>query len=285
MASEHTLAERLGHAADARLLIINCDDFGSSHAANTAITRSLEEGVATSATLMVPCPWAREAVRLAQGRDVGVHLTLTCEYPGYRWRAVTGARSLHDGEGFMPATAAEVHARADPADTYAECRAQIEQAIAWGLDPTHLDSHMGTVQTEPRFFDIYLRLADEFDLPLRMLGRRADQWLGFHGRERAAAGGSLFNEHFVSPWPRDTLKVLADRIPQLAPGVTEAYAHPVDDGPELWGYDPDHPDIRACDAIALCDPGLKAIIDRAGVTLISYRALRELQRSERRGAS
>jgi predicted glycoside hydrolase/deacetylase ChbG (UPF0249 family) len=276
-----TLAERLGHPADARLLIVNCDDFGSSQSANAAIVRALDQGVATSATLMVPCPWARDAVRLAQGHDIGVHLTLTCEYPGYRWRALTGAKSLHDDEGFMPTTVEAVYRRADPAEAYQECRAQILAAMDWGLDPTHLDSHMGAVQLDPRFFDIYLGLAEEFDLPLRMPGRRQDDQLGFDGRARATQRGLLYNENFVSPWPRDTREVIEARIPSLAAGVTEIYAHPVDDGPELRAYDPDHPAIRANDAVVLSDPAVARLMDAAAITRISYRPLRDLQRAER----
>ncbi|HWA62635.1 MAG TPA: polysaccharide deacetylase family protein [Caulobacteraceae bacterium] len=279
-----TLAERLGYTADARLLIVNCDDFGSSHAANVATMRALETGIATSATLMVPCPWAREAVDMAAGKDIGVHLTLTCEYPGYRWRSLTGAKSLHDDDGFMPATTAEVFERADPGDVFAELQAQIQQAIDWGLDPTHLDSHMGSVQLEARMFDIYLGLAEEFDLPLRMPGRGQDEKLGFDGWVRTAERGLLHNENFISAWPRDTGEVLKARLAHLNPGVTEVFGHPVDDGPELRGYDPDHPDIRANDAVVFCDPSLKAMIDAAGVTRISYRPLRDLQRAERSAA-
>ncbi|HEX3407832.1 MAG TPA: ChbG/HpnK family deacetylase, partial [Caulobacteraceae bacterium] len=138
-----SLVERLGYAPDARLVILNCDDLGSSHAANLAALEAVEQGLATSATLMVPCPWALEAVRLFAGKDVGVHLTLTAEYPTYRWRALTAAASLHDDEGFLPRTAGEVWAKAKLEDIAAECRAQIDQALAWGVDVTHLDSHMG----------------------------------------------------------------------------------------------------------------------------------------------
>ena len=133
-----SLAERLGHAPDARLLIVNCDDLGSSRSSNVAVYDALREGIATSATLMVPCPWAREAAAQSAGLDVGVHLTLTAEYPGYRWRSLTNARSLHDKDGFLPRTAEEVWTNADPADAEAECRAQIEQALAWGVDVTGL---------------------------------------------------------------------------------------------------------------------------------------------------
>ena len=278
-----SLAERLGHPADARLLIVNCDDLGSSHSANLATLRAFDAGVATSATLMVPCPWAREAARMFAGRDVGVHLTLTCEYPGYRWRSLTGAASLHDADGFMPATIAEVFAAADPDDVRAECRAQIDQAIGWGVDPTHLDSHMGTVQLHGPFFDIYLDLAAEYDLPLRMAGRREDERLGFGGRARAAEMGLIFPENFISPWPRDTRQVFHDRIPGLAGGVSEIYAHPVEDGDELRAYDPDHPEIRANDAEVLADPAIAALMRSAGVTPISFRPLRALQRTENGG--
>ena len=99
-----SLAEKLGYGAADRLLILNCDDLGASHSANIAIDDSIRNGIATSATLMVPCPWACEAVGLCGGLDIGIHLTLTCEYPGYRWRALTGAKSLHDADGFMPRT-------------------------------------------------------------------------------------------------------------------------------------------------------------------------------------
>ncbi|HSA80609.1 MAG TPA: ChbG/HpnK family deacetylase, partial [Geminicoccaceae bacterium] len=84
-----SLAERLRYGPDDRLLIVNCDDLGSSHSANVATFRSIVSGVATSATLMVPCPWAREAARMFEGFAIGVHLTLTCEYRGYRWRGLT----------------------------------------------------------------------------------------------------------------------------------------------------------------------------------------------------
>ncbi|HEY5070610.1 MAG TPA: polysaccharide deacetylase family protein [Caulobacteraceae bacterium] len=274
-----TLAERLGHAADARLLIVNCDDLGSSHSANVAIERAMAAGVATSATLMVPCPWAREAARMFAGRDVGVHLTLTAEYPGYRWRSLTAAPSLHDEEGFMPATAAEVIARADVDAARAECRAQVEQALAWGVDVTHLDSHMGTVQIDPRFFEIYLDLACEFCLPLRMPGEKGDAFLGFGGRRRARERGILFPDHFIDPWGKATAEVFRSRLANLRPGLTEMFAHPVADGPELRAYDPDAPDVRAGDAAWFVSGELKALIAASGAAPISYRPLREAQRA------
>jgi hypothetical protein len=276
---EQSLAQRLGYGADARLLIVNCDDLGSSHAANVAILRSMDAGVATSATLMVPCPWAREAAAMFEGRDVGAHLTLTAEYPGYRWRSLTGAASLHDDEGFMPATMAAAVARATPADVRAECRAQIDQALTWGVDVTHLDSHMGTVQFDERLFDIYLDLAEEYRLPLRMVGRGADAKLGFDGRRRAAARGIAFPDHLIDSWPDGVRKAFIERIPSLRPGVSEIFGHPVEDGPELRGYDQAQPDLRAADCAFFTDPAAARLIADAAIGPISYRPLRDLQRA------
>ncbi len=275
-----SLAERLGHGPDARVLIINCDDLGSSHAANTAIEAATAAGIATSATLMVPCPWAREAARMFHGANVGVHLTLTCEYPGYRWRSLTGGASLQDTDGFLPATAGAVFANADPAEARVECRAQVEQALSWGVDVTHLDSHMGTVQTDARFFEIYLDLAVEFALPLRMPGRTADERLGFESRRRASEKGVVFTDNFINPWGRVTADVFRERLPALTAGVTEMFAHPVTDGPELRGYDPDAPDVRAGDAAWFTSAELKGLMADCHIVPISYRPLRDLQRGQ-----
>jgi predicted glycoside hydrolase/deacetylase ChbG (UPF0249 family) len=274
-----TLAERLGYGADERLLIVNCDDLGSSHAANQAIEHAMRQGWATSATLMAPCPWAFAAAKALGDLDIGVHPTLTAEYPGYRWRSLTGAASLHDADGFLPATAAAVFACADLADVRAECRAQIDQALAWGVDVTHLDSHMGTVQTDARFFAVYAELAAEYDLPLRMAGVSGERALGFECRRPAADLGLLFTDHFLSPpWGKPTRSVLMDALARLRPGVTEVFLHPVVDGPELRGYDKAAADIRAGDHANLLDGELRAILEDASVRLISFRPLRDLQR-------
>jgi predicted glycoside hydrolase/deacetylase ChbG (UPF0249 family) len=274
-----TLAERLGYAADDRLLIINCDDLGSSHAANVATHRSMVFGVATSATLMVPCPWAREAARMSEGLAVGVHLTLTCEYRGYRWRGLTAGASLHDRDGFMPATTDAALQRLTAADALAECRAQIETALSWGVDVTHIDAHMLVVQLRNDLVDVYLQLAEEFRLPVRMLSSEGAYRDGFQARERAAAKRVLFNEHIVFPWPRRTRDVFSEAIPALPAGVSEILAHPVLDGDELRAYDTDNADIRVHDLACLTDPTLAELLDRHNIKRISFREIRDLQRA------
>ncbi len=273
-----SLAERLGYGADAKLLIVNCDDLGSSASANRATAQAMADGLATSATLMVPCPWALDAVKRSVTGGVGVHLTLTCEYPGYRWRALTGAASLHDAEGFMPLTAQEVWDKADLDEVRAECRAQIDQAYAWGVDVTHLDAHMGTMQMEPRYAALFLTLARDYDLPVRMIGASVEQRLGLASRAPAAEMGLVFPDKLVTTWAKPAKPTFQTILEGLRPGVTEIYLHPVEDGPELRGYDPHAVQIRVDDHEALLDAGLKAKVAELGIELIDFRPLRDLQR-------
>jgi predicted glycoside hydrolase/deacetylase ChbG (UPF0249 family) len=279
MGGEPTLNERLGCPADRRMVIVNCDDIGSSHSANLASLEAMERGIATSATLMVPCPWALEAVDLFRGKDVGVHLTLTAEYPGYRWRSLTGARSLHDDQGFLPRTAKEVWARAALPDVRRECRAQIEQALAWGVDVTHLDCHMGVLQVEPRYYEIYLELAHEFRLPLRMAGSRAERVLGFPIRAPADALGLLYPDEFFFDWGRSTAELVRTKLPALRPGVTEFIVHPVLDGSELRGYDLTEAQIRIDDHACAMDPDIAQLLREERIEFVSFRPLREAMRA------
>ncbi|OWY61805.1 hypothetical protein B7486_61815, partial [cyanobacterium TDX16] len=234
-----TLAERLGHDADARLVIINCDDLGSSHAANLGVYEALRRGVATSATLMVPCPWAREAAARYRGEDVGVHLTLNAEYDLYRWGPITHAPSLVDGDGGFPRTLEDVWDHADLEEVRRELRAQIERAILWGFDISHLDSHMGTLQLRPEFFDVYLEMAVDYDLPLRLSGKSTERLVGFPFRQLATDEGVLFPDHFVLVQAVGSRRTIERTLFDLRPGVTELYVHPAQDTPELRALAPD----------------------------------------------
>ena len=281
MADQNSLAKRLGYAAGDRLLIVNCDDLGVSRAANVATSRAMVEGVATSATLMVPCPYGREAAGMFAGMDIGVHLTLTSEYPWYRWGSLTGRSSLHDDDGYFPRTTTAAIKRMEAQDVRAECRAQIDCALGWGIDVTHLDSHMHAVEARADLFDVYLDLAVEYGLPLRMITPAQSERLGlvrFHSAERAAARGIIFNDHLVHPWPRPTRDVFFEALPGLPAGISEIFAHPVLDGEELRGYGPGYADLRVHDATCLIDPAVRDLIGQQGFKPISYRPLRELQR-------
>ena len=276
-----SLAERLGYAADDRLLIVNCDDLGMCHAANSGVYESLRMGVATSATLMVPCPWAREAAAQYLGEDVGVHLTLNAEWDLYRWGPITVAPSLLDGDGGFPRTQTDVWDHADIDEVRRELRAQIERAILWGFDVSHIDSHMGTLQLRPEFFDVYLELAVDFGLPLRLSGSSSERLVGFPFRQLAADEGVVFPDHFITVKNgvgsrRALEKVLFD----LRPGVTEVYLHPASDTPELRALAPDWANRVDDLHLLVHDTALRARVDRSGVKLIGFRELRDLQRAD-----
>jgi predicted glycoside hydrolase/deacetylase ChbG (UPF0249 family) len=273
------LAERLGRPADAKLLIVNCDDLGSTRSANTAIYHALRRGWSTSATLMVPCPWARDAARMYMGEDIGVHLTLNSEWESYRWGPVTHSPSLLDGDGGFPRTIDDVWDHADLDEVRKECRAQIERAILWGFDVSHLDSHMGTLQLRPEFFDVYLEMAVEFGLPLRMAGASAENVIGFPARRLAAEEGVVFPDFFVN-CPVGARRTIERILFELRPGVTEVLLHPAADTDELRRAYPDW-DRRVDDYNFLVDdPAVVTMMERAGIERIGYRQLRDLQRAE-----
>lgn len=266
------LARCLGHQAGDRLLLITCDDLGASHAGNLAIQAALVAGVATGASLMVPCPWAREATRLCAGFPIGVHLTLTSEFAGYRWRGLTEGRSLHDADGFLHASKATALAAITVEEAMKECSAQIESALSWGVDVTHLDVHMDVLMLRDDLFDVYLDLASAYRLPIRS-GEAAL-------RDRARARGVVTPDRLLYPWPRPARDVLIEALDTLPSGVTEIFAHPVRPGAELDGYDPNFAGLRAADASGMTDDSLPGRLAQHGVQRISQRELRALQRRD-----
>ncbi|HEY7138189.1 MAG TPA: polysaccharide deacetylase family protein [Acidimicrobiia bacterium] len=278
-AASTTLAERLGYRPDDRLLIVNCDDLGSTRAANVGVYDALRHGIATSASLMVPCPWARDAAAGYRGEDVGVHLTMNSEWETYRWGPITHSPSLLDGDGGFPRTVEDVWDHADPEEVRKECSAQIERAIYWGFDVSHLDSHMGTLQLRPEFFDVYLDLAVDFRLPLRMAGRSGERAIGFPYRRLAAEEGVLFPDHFVL-CPVGARRRIERVLFDLRPGVTEVFLHPAVDSDELRSSHPDWAGRVEDHAYLTRDPSLPDLVERAGAILIGYRELRDLQRSD-----
>ena len=273
-----TLAERLGYASEDRVVIISSDDLGLSHASNVGVYEAMRTGLSTSASLMVPCPWAREAASRHRGEDVGVHLTLNAEFDRYRWGPITHAPSLLDGDGGFPRTPDDLWDHADLDEVRRELRAQIERAILWGFDVTHLSSHLGTLQLRAEFFDIYLDLAVDFGLPMRLAGAVTEQSVGFPFRRLAAEDGVVFPDHFAFNNDVGSRRGFEKALHDLRPGVTELTVHPAIDTPELRSIAPDWPG-RVDDLHLLCfDRELPAALERAGVKLTGYRALRELQR-------
>jgi predicted glycoside hydrolase/deacetylase ChbG (UPF0249 family) len=271
-----TLAQRLGYGPDDKLLVLSSDLLGFCHAANEGVYQSLRQGLATTSSLMVPSPWARHAAAGYRGEDVGVHLTVNAELETYRWGPITHAPSLLDGDGGFPRTVADVWDHADLDEVRRECRAQIERAILWGFDVSHLTTHLAALQMRPEFFDVYLELAVEFALPLRLESGDAEHSAGFPFRELAAEEGVCFPDHFrfVRGGGRRAIEAA---VFDLGPGVTEILLEPAIDTPELRAVDPHWAArVEALDLVTR-DSGFRALVERAGAELIGYRALRDLQ--------
>ena len=279
MSTTSTLAARLGHAPDARLVIISCDDLGASHGATEGVYTAMREGVATCASIMMPAPWARYAADMSQGEDIGVHLTLNAENPRYRWGPLTHAPSLLSGEGGFPRTVDDLWEHADSTEVLRECRAQIERGLAWGLDVTHLAPHLTSITLRPEFFDIYLELAVEFRLPIRLPSTISAESAGFPFRLLAAEEGIVFPDHFDHDWRAGSKQRVMSSITNLQPGVTEIHIQPALDTPEVRALGADAQGWIDDLELATVDTELRRAIADSGATLIGYRELREAMRA------
>ena len=297
------LADRLGLAPGARAVIINADDFGMCHAANTAIIRLLDAGHVDSTTLMVPCAWAPEALAFAASRtdlDVGVHLVLTSEWTDYRWRPLTGAdTTLVDDAGYFPAGVLAIEELASVDDVTAEIAAQLQAALDAGVDVTHLDNHMGSVYgllTGRDFlgpvFELAARHGLPFRLPRSMEGTGDDAALQAKLAEAAAAADSLGVEIIDRLWSHPFEEVPGESYEQIRDGfiallravpagVTEIYLHPMVDDDELRAAVDFAAAKRGHELRLLSDPAVLQAIADEGLVRVGWRDLRDLQRSRR----
>ncbi|MGK3949833.1 polysaccharide deacetylase family protein [Microbacterium sp. K2] len=297
------LADRLGLAPGARAVIINADDFGMCHAANTAITQLLDAGRIDSTTLMVPCAWAPEAMAFAASRtdlDVGVHLVLTSEWTDYRWRPLTGTgTTLVDEAGYFPADVLAIEELASVDDVTVEIAAQLQTALDAGVDVTHLDNHMGSVYgllTGRDFlgpvFELAARSGLPFRLPRSMEGTGDDAALQTKLAEASAAADSLGVEIIDRLWSHPFEEVPGESYEQIRDGfiallravpagVTEIYLHPMVDDDELRAAVDFAAAKRGHELRLLSDPAVLQAIEDEGLVRVGWRDLRDLQRSRR----
>jgi hypothetical protein len=240
---------------------------------------AMRKGVATCASLMVPAPWAKHAVLNYNGDDIGVHLTVNSEHEMYRWGPLTYAPSLQSGEGGFPRTVDDLWEHADSAEVLRECRTQVSRAIEWGIDVTHLAPHLTAITVRPQFFDVYLELAAEFQLPIRLPSTISEAQAGFPFRKLAAEEGVVFPDHFDHDWREGSRERVLKSFANLQPGVTEIHVQPCIDTPE----------IRALGSVAsgwiddyelvVNDDSLRDAIASSGAVMIGYRALRDAMRA------
>jgi chitin disaccharide deacetylase len=225
-------------SSSGRALLVTFRDLGMTHAANVGVFAALQTNRA-SASIAVPCPWAREASSRHQHEDVGVQLTLNAQHDLYRWGPITYAPSLVDGNGGFPTTPADLWEHADLDEVRRECRAQIERAMVWGIDVTHLVSHLDALAMRAEFFDVLLELAFEFSLPLGLPDPGHSELAGFPLRKLASEEGVYFPDQTVDLMHEaptaDSLNSIFESLPT---GVTELRFSPTISSPEVEALSP-----------------------------------------------
>jgi predicted glycoside hydrolase/deacetylase ChbG (UPF0249 family) len=284
-AQTRTVAERLGYPRDSKLLILHADDLGFAHSANAASFDALDKGVISSASIMVPTPWITEVAAYARAHpeaDLGLHLTLTAEWHTYRWGSVESkdkVPSLHDSDGTFPNDVGVVAANAKVEEVERELRAQIQRAMALGIRPTHLDSHMGSLFATPALLAAYVKIAHEYRLPFLALRTNP-----FGGSPMPLAPNDI---------PLDALVQAGDDVPaeqwkefylnaiaNLKPGLTEMIVHLGYDDAELRAvtvnHDPWGSAWRQRDYDVVNSPEFRKALQDNKVILIKWRDLQKL---------
>ena len=282
-----SIAERLGYPRDAKLLIVHADDLGMTHSVNAATIKAFESGLVNSGSIMVPCPWLSEIAAYARANpqaDLGLHLTLTSEWTPFRWGPVSPrdrVSSLLDKDGYFRLTESEAAASADPKQVEMEIVAQIEKARALGIQPTHLDSHMGTLYQSKALFEVFLRVARSQKLPVRVAKTwfaRADFLPSVLSPDDVYIDRVLDINQTVAP--ADWARFYSDAIRKLEPGVTEIVIHLAYDDAEMQGATFNHPDWGAAwrqrDFDFFTSDAFRKLLQENKIKLITWRELGKL---------
>lgn len=286
VAQTKTLAERLGYPSNSKLLIIHADDLAVAHSQDAASFAALYQHAVTSASIMVPCPWLTEVADYAKAHpdaDIGLHLTLTAEWKTYRWGPVASKNtvpSLLDSSGYLWPEVEPAIRSLKSDEVEREIRAQVERAIAMGIHPTHLDSHMGTLFARPDLFAVYMKIAHEYELPFLAV-RTPDapkELLSMLTDKDFLLDSLVIADPSVNPANWRTFYTSA--IKNLKPGLTEIIVHLGHDDAEMQAVMVDHPDYGAAwrqrDFDAVTSPEFKKSLEDNHVILIRWSDLKKL---------
>ncbi len=283
-AQTRTIAERLGHPRDAKLLILHADDLGAAHSIDAASLDALDKGIITSASIMIPTPWVTEVAAYARAHpdaDLGLHLTLTSEWETYRWGSVESkdkVPSLLGPDGTFPSDVDPVAKTARPAEVERELRAQVERALALGIRPTHVDSHMGALFSTPELMATYVKVARAYGLPFLAL-REPTVALGVPLSERDIVVDAVIIAG--SEVPREKWKdFYLNAVAGLKPGLTEIIVHLGHDDAELQAVMVNHEPYgsawRQRDLDVLTSPEFRKALEDHNVVLVTWRDLKKI---------
>jgi predicted glycoside hydrolase/deacetylase ChbG (UPF0249 family) len=289
-----SVVERLGLPRGTRAAIVHADDIGMCHAANVAFWEDQASGIVTSGSVMMPCPWVPEMAAWCRAHpeaDVGVHLTLTSEWEGYRWRPISTcdpASGLIDEGGYMWRSVEALHQHMDPDAAAAELRAQVALALDLGIDVTHIDTHMGAV-AHPQLAPVYLALMREYQVPAmlprlsaselqaRGIDQSTGQMLARAWEELAANGLPVLDGVVTALAEGHELETYRQGFDRLPAGLSHAIVHPAAPGYEVEVITRSAAQ-RLADYRMMLNPALKAYLAEQGIRLVGYRQLRDLMR-------
>ena len=284
---QKSIQERLGYPKDAKLVIIHADDLGVSHSENEASIKAIETGSVSSASIMVPCPWMPEIAAYAQlhpNADLGQHLTLTSEWKNYKWGPVTAhakVPGLVNKNGFLYSAVDSVYQNGTGAEAEEEIRNQVKRAIQFGIDPTHLDAHMGTVVSRLDFFKAYLKVGHEFKIPL-FIPRQLELLLKVK-LDTLISDKDVLVDNILSASPAD-LKTgfknfYTNGIKNLKPGLTYLIIHVAYDNDEMQAVTIDHPDWGAAwrqqDFNFFTSPECAKLLKENNIYVITWKEIRD----------
>ena len=250
-AQTRTVAERLGHPRDAKLLILHADDIGVAHSENAASFDALDKGVVNSGSIMMPTPWVTEVAAYAKAHpnaDLGLHLTLNSEWNTYRWGGLAPrdqTSSLHDPDGTFPREPDVMAKRAKLDEVEKELRAQIDRAYAIGIKPTHVDSHMAALYGTPDLFRTYAKVARSYKLPfLHFIGGADPEIVKTLQPSDIVADAVIMRlqKGSIEEWRKFYLDAIRDMKPGLTVilvhlGYDDAELRAVTTGWDSWGAD------------------------------------------------
>ena len=287
--NEKTLVEKLGYPKNTKLLIIHADDIGVSHSENMASITALEKGIVNSGSVMVPCPWFPEIAAYSQKHpslDLGIHLTLTAEWKYYKWKPVLPVNevpSLVNEHGFFYDNAAEAAQKANIREAEAEVTAQIVRSMAFGLYPTHLDSHMGTLFRSKELFEVYLKAGRKFRLPVfvpKIVFAQAPQYKELITEQDIVVDETL--QASPADYKEGMEQYYIKSLKSLQPGVCVLLIHLAYDEAEMQAVTIDHPDYGATwrqkDVDFFTSDKCKKILQEENIQLITWKKIGELLR-------
>jgi hypothetical protein len=282
-----TIQERLGYPKNAKLVIIHADDLGVSHSENAASIKAMEKGSVSSASIMVPCPWFPEIAAYAQANpkaDLGLHITLTSEWKYYKWGPVTTKEKvpgLVNTRGFLYSSIDSVFMTATAAEVETEIKNQVLRSKQFGIDPTHLDAHMGTVLYRLDYLNAYRKIGKEFRIPV-FIPRQLDIPLKVN-LDSLISDKEVLVDHILSASPADLKdgfnKFYAEGLKKLQPRLTYLIIHTAFDDDEMRAVTIDHPDWgaawRQMDFDFFTSNECAAILKENNIYVITWREIRD----------